>query len=71
MTLLMKTFAMVVAVGSLAGCASSTPPMQWWRVGTCLVIYDTRHDNRQVLVAGQHCEIKREEMAAVSGTGAR
>jgi hypothetical protein len=69
MTLVMRTFAMVVGVASLTGCALSGPPMQWWRVGNCLVIYDTRSDNRQVLVAGNQCEIKREEMAAVSGTG--
>ena len=60
-----KVLVALVAVVTLSGCASSS--MQWWRVGNCLVIYDTRHDNRQVLVAGQQCDIKREEMAAVSG----
>ena len=67
---LTKVLVTLVTVSSLAGCAafSTPPPMQWWRVGNCLVIYDMRDNNRKVLVAGQQCEIKREEMAAVSGT---
>lgn len=53
----------LVMVAALTGCTSS---MQWWRVGNCLVIYDTRNETHQIVVAGQQCEIKREEMAAAA-----
>jgi hypothetical protein len=49
----------------IAGCAS---PMQWWRVGNCVVIYDTRNESRQLLAAGQQCDIKRQELPAVYGS---
>jgi hypothetical protein len=55
-----------VTVMSLVGCAS---PLQWWRAGNCIVIYDTRDESRQLLVAGQQCDIKRQDLQAVYGSG--
>lgn len=66
MNSLMKVLVTLVTVIGLAGCAS---PMQWWRVGNCLVIYDTRNDGHQILVAGQQCDIKREGLSTMSGSG--
>jgi hypothetical protein len=67
MNSLMKVLLTLVTVVGLAGCAS---PMQWWRVGNCLVIYDTRSDDdHQILVAGQQCDIKREGLSTMSGGG--
>jgi hypothetical protein len=60
----MKVLVMLVTVTSLAGCVT---PTQWWRVGNCLVIYDTRNESRQILVAGQQCDIKREELPLSGG----
>lgn len=62
---MMKALVTLAAVTTLAGCAS---PMQWWRVGNCVVIYDTRSENRQILVAGQQCDIKREELPSLYGS---
>lgn len=60
-----KGLVMLVTVIALGGCAS---PMQWWRVGNCVVIYDTREESRQILVAGQQCDIKRAELPNVYGS---
>jgi hypothetical protein len=63
---LMKVLVTLVTIIGLAGCAS---PMQWWRVGNCLVIYDTRNDSQQILVAGQQCDIKQKGLSTMSGGG--
>ncbi|OLC37218.1 MAG: hypothetical protein AUH81_06645 [Candidatus Rokubacteria bacterium 13_1_40CM_4_69_5] len=60
-----KVLILLVTVMGLVGCAS---PMQWWRVGNCVVIYDTREESRQILVAGQQCDIKRAELPNVYGS---
>ena len=65
MKTLIVVFATFVTFIGVAGCAS---PMQWWRVGNCVVIYDTRNESRQLVVAGQQCDIKREELPAVYGS---
>ena len=60
----------VVTLVMLGGCAQR-PAMQWWRVGTCLVLYEPAKSEpgggeRQIVVVGQQCDIKRE---ALSGQG--
>jgi hypothetical protein len=63
-TLLIKLLVVTGLVVSLPACMSS---MRWWRVGTCLVIYDDRDDSRKLLVAGQQCDVKREDLPAGHG----
>ncbi|MGH7279258.1 MAG: hypothetical protein ACREJG_11305 [Candidatus Rokuibacteriota bacterium] len=50
----------------LTGCAQRAST-QWWRVGSCLVLYDQsaaeRHDH-QIIVVGQGCDIKRDTLTA-------
>jgi hypothetical protein len=65
MKALMTVLAVLVTLIGVAACAS---PMQWWRVGNCVVIYDTRAESRQLLAAGQQCDIKRQELPAVYGS---
>lgn len=65
MNWLLKVLTMLATVTSLAGCVSS---MQWWRVGNCVVIYDTRAESRQIVVAGQQCDIKRDELPVLYGS---
>jgi hypothetical protein len=60
----MMVLVALVAVTGLAGCAS---PVQWWRVGNCVVMYDPSYESRQIVVAGQQCDIKQQELPAVSG----
>jgi hypothetical protein len=60
----------IVTLAILGGCARP-PAMQWWRVGTCLVLYEPARgepakDERQIVVVGQACDIKRE---ALNGQG--
>jgi hypothetical protein len=63
LTIVGKTLLVVAIVVSLGGCAASTPAVQWWRVGECLVVYDDRDENRHVVVAGgQQCDIKRQDL---------
>ncbi|PYM84374.1 MAG: hypothetical protein DME06_01025 [Candidatus Rokuibacteriota bacterium] len=70
----MVTKLLLLSIGTLVilgGCARP-PAMQWWRVGTCLVLYEPAKpepvkDERQIIVVGQACDIKRE---ALSGQGA-
>lgn len=65
MNVVIQGLGVLVAVMLLTACAS---PMQWWRVGSCVVIYDTRNESRQILVAGEHCDVKRQELPAVYGS---
>ncbi len=58
----------VVTLVILDGCARP-PAMQWWRVGTCLVLYEPARsepakDERQIVVVGQACDIKREALSS-------
>jgi hypothetical protein len=69
-TILRKALLVGAMVASLGGCAAAPPAVQWWRVGECLVVYDDREENRQMVVAGgNHCEIKRQDLT--SGHGVR
>jgi hypothetical protein len=63
--LLIKLLVVIGLIVSLPACVNS---MRWWRVGTCLVIYDNRDESQKLLVAGQQCDIKREDLPAGSGT---
>ena len=55
-------FALVVAF-LLAGCATK-PPIQWWRVGNCLVLFEQTGDEKQLVAVGQNCDIKRDTITA-------
>jgi hypothetical protein len=44
----------------LAGCVRTT---QWWRVGSCLVLLEPGEE-RQLVVVGQGCDIKRDNLTA-------
>ncbi|MGH7334693.1 MAG: hypothetical protein ACREKS_18500 [Candidatus Rokuibacteriota bacterium] len=57
---LIKTLLFIGIAVALVGCASSD--LQWWRVGNCLVLYEERDETRQIVVAGEQCDIKRQEM---------
>jgi hypothetical protein len=45
------------------GCAT-TPATQWWRVGSCLVLYDQSSREKQLVAVGQGCDIKRDTITA-------
>jgi hypothetical protein len=47
----------------LVGCATK-PATQWWRVGTCLVLYDQTTDEKQLVAVGQGCDIKLDTITA-------
>jgi len=47
----------------VAGCATK-PAMQWWRVGSCLVLFEQGSREKQLVAVGQGCEIKRETITA-------
>lgn len=47
----------------VAGCATS-PPMQWWRVGNCLVLFEQGAREKQLVAVGQNCDIKRDTITA-------
>jgi hypothetical protein len=64
-TLLIK---ILVLTGMVVGLAACIPSVRWWRVGSCLVIYDNRDESRKLMVAGQQCDIKREDLPTGSGT---
>ena len=51
------------AVLVLAGCATK-PSTQWWRVGSCLVLYEQNSREKQLVAVGQGCEIKRDTLTA-------
>jgi hypothetical protein len=55
-------FALFVAF-VFVGCAAK-PSTQWWRVGTCLVLYDQSAREKQLVAVGQGCEIKRDTITA-------
>jgi hypothetical protein len=55
-------FSLFVAL-FLVGCATK-PATQWWRVGTCLVLYDQTTDEKQLVAIGQGCDIKRDTITA-------
>jgi len=61
-------FAATIAVSLFVavfcvGCAAK-PATQWWRVGTCLVLYDQTTDEKQLVAVGQGCDIKRDTITA-------
>jgi hypothetical protein len=59
-----SAFRFIVLLGmllTLTGCAAKT---QWWRVGSCLVLFENQTDERQVIVVGKSCEIKRDTLTA-------
>jgi len=55
-------FSLLVAL-FLVGCATK-PATQWWRVGTCLVLYDQTTEEKQLVAIGQGCDIKRDTITA-------
>ena len=55
-------FSLFVAI-FFVGCATK-PATQWWRVGTCLVLYDQTTEEKQLVAIGQGCEIKRDTITA-------
>jgi hypothetical protein len=55
------TLVSILFVIVLGGCAS-TPTLQWWRVGTCLVLYEPAGHDRQIIVAGQGCDVKKDAL---------
>jgi hypothetical protein len=63
--LLIKLLVLTGLVLSLPACVNS---VRWWRVGTCLVLYDNSDESRKLLVAGQQCDVKREDLPAGHGT---
>jgi len=70
-TILRKTLLVAAIVMSLGGCVAAPPAVQWWRVGECLVVFDDRDENRQMVVAGGHqCEIKRQDLTPGHGVRA-
>jgi hypothetical protein len=64
-TLLIKLLVVTGLVVSLPACVSSA---RWWRVGNCLVIYDDREGSEKIVVAGQQCDVKREDLLGGHGT---
>jgi hypothetical protein len=67
-TILSKALLVIAIMVALGGCASSAPSaLQWWRVGDCLVLYDEREANRHMVVAGQQCDIKRQDLTNAHG----
>lgn len=61
---LIKTLLVIAIVALLLGCA---PSVQWWRVGDCLVLYENGKDGQRIVVAGQQCDIKREDLLRGQG----
>lgn len=55
-------FALLIAF-VFAGCAAK-PTTQWWRVGSCLVLYDQTREEKQLVAVGQGCDIKRDTITA-------
>jgi hypothetical protein len=55
------TLVSILFVVVLGGCASA-PTMQWWRVGSCLVMYEPTGQDRQIIVAGQGCDVKKDAL---------
>jgi hypothetical protein len=65
-TILSKALLVFAVMVTLGGCASAHA-LQWWRVGDCLVLYDEREENRHMVVAGQQCDIKRQDLTNAHG----
>jgi hypothetical protein len=63
---LVTLLVVILATVAAAGCL--TTGVQWWRVGNCVVMYDNRDGTRQIIAAGQQCDIRREELPNVHGT---
>jgi hypothetical protein len=63
------TFRRMTAVFALsmaflvAGCATK-PSTQWWRVGSCLVLYEQNSKEKQLVAVGSGCDIKRDTLTA-------
>jgi hypothetical protein len=47
----------------VAGCATKDP-MQWWRVGNCLVLFEQGSREKQLVAVGQGCDIKKDTITA-------
>lgn len=47
----------------VAGCATKAP-MQWWRVGNCLVLFEQGAREKQLVAVGQGCDIKKDTITA-------
>jgi hypothetical protein len=65
-TILRKALLVIAVTGTLSGCVSAPPTLQWWRVGDCLVLYDERED-RHMVVAGHQCDIRRQDLTNAHG----
>jgi hypothetical protein len=47
----------------VAGCVTKQP-MQWWRVGNCLVLFEQGSREKQLVAVGQGCDIKKDTITA-------
>jgi hypothetical protein len=47
----------------VTGCATKSP-MQWWRVGNCLVLFEQGSREKQLVAVGQGCDIKKDTITA-------
>ena len=59
----MTTVFVLALAFVVAGCATKSST-QWWRVGSCLVLYDQTAREKQLVAVGHGCDIKRDTITA-------